>query len=396
MSNIEWLTSPEAIRFIKDHLNDDVSKLLLSPPAAFKPHIHDLVDQILSRRKAKTKLLEWFANEQLIMPPPLSLEQCSSPATAQYKQQLLKGEQLVDLTGGMGIDTLALSENFSEATYVEQNEWLCDVFKHNSRVLNRSNIQAVHSSSEEVLSTFTGKAHFFIDPARRDEHQKKVFHFENCTPNVIELLPQFRAKAELLLIKAAPLIDLTLGISQLQHVREIHVVSVKNEVKEILFLVDFQHSNLPKIVCVNLESAHSPFEFTQEGEKSASSLFGLVGKYLYDPNSSILKAGAFKSVGQTFGIKKLAANTHLYTSDLPIEHFPGRVFEVLQADCSKKDIADLIPDGKVNVITKNYPLSPDELKKKYKLKDGGESYLLACRDLEGKPKMILGKLRTSS
>lgn len=378
------------IQFINDNLFADTNQLLLNPPSEYRRHISLIVDQILSRRKAKNKLPEWYANPNLIMPPPLSLEQCSSKSTAEYKKQFLSGKHLIDLTGGMGIDSLALSENYNQTTYVEQFDWLCEVFDHNSKILGK-NLKVVNSSAEEVLKALDGKADFFIDPARRNEHKKQVFHFENCSPNLIELLPLFERKAEKVLVKAAPMIDISLGIEQLKSVSAVHVVSVKNEVKEVLFLLDYQVKNEPTITCANLETNQPEFSFKQSQEKMRSAKIAPVEKYIYDPNASILKAGAFKSIANSYELIKLGVNTHLYTSEKLIRNFPGRVFEVIKSDCTKKDIAQLIPSGKANVITKNYPMKPEELKKKFKLKDGGDWFLIGYRNDKNKAKMCVIK-----
>ncbi len=382
------LQEKQTNQFIVDNLFADTSQILLNPPAQFKEHISHIVDQIISRRKAKSKLPEWFANQNLIMPPPLSLEQCSSRSTAAYKKQFLSGNHLIDLTGGMGIDTLALSENFNQTTYVEQYDWLCDVFEFNAKQLGK-NIETINWNAEEVLAELETKAHFFIDPARRDENKKQVFHFQNCSPNLIELLPLFEQKAESVLVKAAPMIDISLGIQQLKYVTEVHVVSVKNEVKEVLFLLEFDKSKEPEITCANLETDQPKLSFLLDEEKDETVEFSTIGNYLYDPNASILKAGAFKTIARKYKLKKLAVNTHLYTSDKLIKNFPGRVFEVVNPDCSKKDISQLLSDGKANVITKNYPMKPEELKKKFKLKDGGDWFLIGYRDEKNKARLTL-------
>lgn len=393
MEKIQWIGSLEVSRFIHENLESDINKLLLNPPAEFKENINEIADQIISRRKAKTKLPDWYANQQLVMPPPLSLEQSSSIPTANYKQTLLKGTSLIDLTGGMGIDTIALAENFERTTYVEQDPWLCEIFAHNAKVLSRQHIQVECTSAEQFLESFKGKATFYIDPARRDRQQKKVFHFENCTPDVTSLLPLFIRKAHQVLIKAAPLIDLTLGIQQLQYVHDVHVVSVKNEVKEVLFLLDFQKKpTVPQIHCINLQSDQPPFEFRFSEEKKAEAHFGPPASYLYDPNSAILKGGAFKLAAVRFGLKKLAPNTHLYTSENFIPGFPGRIFEVVNSNCSKQDVSKIIPGGQANVITKNHPMKPEELKKVLKLKDGGNWYVIGYRDQQDRPLLMVGKL----
>ncbi|MFT7197954.1 MAG: hypothetical protein ACI83W_002329 [Marinoscillum sp.] len=391
MSNLEWLQLPDVSSFIHSNLHVDVKKLMLNPPNNLKANIAVIADQILARQKIKQKLPDWYANMDLIMPPPISTEQSSSLATAKYKADLLKGERLVDLTGGMGIDTLTLAANFQEVTYVEQNELLCETFKHNASILSERHIAIFNGLSEDYLKTFEGQADFFIDPARRDENQKKVFHFENCTPNVLEMLPVFRQSANAVLIKAAPMIDITLGILQLQYVKEVHVVSLKSEVKEILFLLDFQHIQPAKIIAVNLESEHSAFEFTLADEKDQAVIYGDTEQYLYDPNSSIMKAGAFKSIANRYDLKKFAPNTHLYTSQTLVENFPGRVFEVIYRNVTKKELKKILIDGKANVICKNYPIKADALKQQLGLKDGGDWFVLGFRDSKDKSQISLAK-----
>lgn len=373
--------------FVLKNEDADVARLLLSKsrPA---PELREAADQILSRRKAKDKLPTWYANTRLILPPPLSLEQASSEDTAHYKREIFNGEQLVDLTGGTGVDCLSLASGFKQTAYVEQNDWLCELFQHNRTELQKQ-ITIINASSEKYLKDFNGKASFFIDPARRDSQKKKVFRLEDCSPNVITLLPLLQEKADKVLLKAAPMIDLTQGIEQLKFVSQIHVVSVHNECKEVLFLLDFEFSGQPEIHCVDLHQGEKrTFSFTQTEEKKSTAAFADVGKYLYEPNGAIRKSGAFKLVAKRFKLKKIAPNTHLYTSNKPNPEFPGRVFKVLQTSFEKGDFEKLFPKAQANVISKNHPRTPEEIKKKFRLRDGGDRYLIAYRDQENKPRMV--------
>lgn len=299
----------------------------------------------------------------------------------------------MDLTGGMGIDTLYLSDQFKEVHHVERNHQIHEVFVHNLQALQKTNVQAHHTNAEDFLGQFDQKAYFFIDPARRSESKSRVFLFEDCSPNVIELLPLFHQKAEKVLIKAAPMIDVSLAISQLENVSEVHVVSVRNEVKEVLFLLDYQNQtdNEPMIKCINLDTDQSEFCFLTSEEKSIKSEYSEMKNYLFDPNASILKAGAFKLTGNRYQLNKIAVNTHFYTSEQFRENFPGRVFEIIEKDINKKNISKSVPNGKVNVLTKNYPQKPDEIKKKLKVKDGGELYLIGFKDHVNKPQFVLAK-----
>ncbi|MFT6868283.1 MAG: 16S rRNA G966 N2-methylase RsmD [Cyclobacteriaceae bacterium] len=386
-SRLNRLTSEASIKFVKDNENADVNQLLLGKvPNGID--IKEAADQILSRRKAKDKLPAWHACHQLVFPPPLSLEQSSSEKTAAYKKNLLQGNHLIDLTGGLGVDLITLSSQFQKTTHVEIDPWLSELFAHNAKKLSQNNIVSLNLSAEDFLSQFEGRATFFIDPARRSDDKKKVFLFQDCSPNVIELMEQFRQKGESVLIKAAPMIDITLGIKQLEHVKQVHVLSLNNECKEILFLLDFDFSGTPNIHCINLRQDQvDQFVFDSEKEKIAHVNFSDVKKYLYEPNASIRKAGAFKSIGEYYQLEKIAVNTHLYTSeDLDVD-FPGRIFEVIGL-VTKKNIKSLFPNEKANVISKNHPMTADQLKNKFGLKDGGDLFLIGFRDQNNKTSLI--------
>lgn len=387
---LEEISSRPFQYFVRENHDNDITKLIL---AGSTINIKEAADQILSRRKAKDKLPDWYAAESIVFPPPLSIEQCSSQQAAAYKKNLLSGSHLVDLTGGMGVDCLALSESFDQVTYVEQNDWLCTLFSHNQQIFTDKEIQVRNTSAEAYLDEFTGKATFFIDPARRDENQNKVFRFEDCSPDLTLLLDQLKEKADKVLIKAAPLIDLSLGINQLQHVEEVHVLSIKNEVKEVLFILDFAFHGEPVIRCRNIGEHPSAFSFKFSEEKGTRLIHGDIRKYLYDPNSAILKAGGFKSVAVHYPVQKLGTNTHLYTSKTLIRDFPGRTFEVLNPDLKKKELHEWLPEERANVFTKNYPLKPDALKKKLDLKDGGDHFVIGFRDNADRPKVVLAKSR---
>lgn len=380
------ITSPPFQSFLRENQDGDVTKLLLSKSAS---DVKEAANQIVSRRKAKDKLPDWIRAKSLVFPPPLSVEQSSSQRAAAYKSNLISGKHLVDLTGGMGVDCLALSKQFDKTTYVEQDPWLCAVFEHNQKILASKEISVLNTTAENYLANFSGKATFFIDPARRDAHNKKVFRFKDCTPDLTSMLGLLKEKSDQVLIKAAPLIDLTHGVKELEHVKAIHVLSIKNEVKEVLFKLDFGVQEEPVIHCVNLNDTNPIFSFKQSEEKETTLVCDEVKKYLYDPNSSILKAGGFKSVAVKYSLQKLSPNTHLYTSDERLDNFPGRRFHVMKSRLKKSEIKSLIPEGKVNTFVKNYPLSAEALKSQYKLTDGGDLFLIGYRDLNNKPDLLL-------
>jgi len=302
MDAIDFLQQEEVKAFIRENLSRDVSSFLLNPPKKWKTRARIIADQIISRQKSKGKLPSWYENFDLIFPPPLSIEQASSEATGRYKSSLLKGKHLVDLTGGTGIDFLWMLQGFKYATYVEQSPEIAEVFKHNIMVLKRR-AEVINTSAEDYLKTFTQKATFYLDPARRNDAKDKVFKLEDCTPNIIELQEVLRKKGEKVLIKLSPLMDLSILLQTIGHISEIHIVSVRNECKEILVLIEPNEVNSsPKFVAVNLESDDPSFSFKKEHEESAKTAMGFVDTFLYEPNASILKAGAFKLVAEAYGL----------------------------------------------------------------------------------------------
>lgn len=356
---------------------------------------HWFLQQIEGRERTADKLPTFASIPDWWYPVRLSCEQCSSELTARYKASLLsplalgegKEERLLDLTGGYGVDTYFLSEQFSHTDYVEQNEELCRIAAHNFALSQKSKVErqklsiAIHNTTAEdfLLSSPCGEAGWgliFLDPARRDSHGSKVFRIEECTPNVVELLPTLLAHSKRLLIKLSPMLDLTQAVTSLSQVNwDIHIVAIKNEVKEVLLL----SGGTGQITTINLAQKDQAFVFTREEEQHCGLDIrdGKLANYLYEPNAAILKAGAYKLVAQRFGLHKLDVNTHLYTSRQFIENFPGRVWRITEKQNLKQ----------ANVLTRNYPLTPEQLKKKLHLRDGGTAFVIGCR-VAGKPTLL--------
>jgi len=373
----EWYTE-KVKSFIKSNLYSDTNHLILNPPKEFRTDIVAISEQIISRKKAQKKFPEWFQNLDLIMPPPLSIEQASSSATADFKKKLISGENLVDLTGGMGIDSIHLSANFQESFYVEIDPKISDVFSFNSSVLNRK-IKVQNTSAEDFLKNYERKdTCFFIDPARRNAG-KKVFLIEDCEPDILQLIPALNLEENSALIKLSPMVDIKNIIKKLPFLASIYVVSLRNEVKEVLAHLKNMDEKEPKINCVNLESCHPDFAFTLSTESKSIVNYCAPKEYLFEPNNSILKAGAFKSIAKQFGLEKIAPNTHIYTSDNLVSDFPGKTFKIKNL-ASKKSIKRRVPNGYINVILRNYPGDTATFKKKWKINDGGEMYLIGFRD----------------
>ena len=356
---------------------------------------HWFLQQIEGRERTADKLPTFASIPDWWYPVRLSCEQCSSELTARYKASLLsplalgegKEERLLDLTGGYGVDTYFLSEQFIHTDYVEQNEELCRIAAHNFALSQKSKVErqklsiAIHNTTAEdfLLSSPCGEAGWgliFLDPARRDSHGSKVFRIEDCTPNVVELLPTLLAHSKRLLIKLSPMLDLTQAVTCLSQVNwDIHIVAIKNEVKEVLLL----SGGTGQITTIDLAQKDQAFVFTREEEQHCGLDIrdGKLANYLYEPNAAILKAGAYKLVAQRFGLHKLDVNTHLYTSRQFIENFPGRVWRITEKQNLKQ----------ANVLTRNYPLTPEQLKKKLHLRDGGTAFVIGCR-VAGKPTLM--------
>ena len=387
MNEIDFLKQREVVDFIFENRAVEVTQLILNPPKKYKERIKLITDQIQARQKGKEKLRSWVQNKELIFPPPLSIEQASSEATSQYKTGLMNGPLLVDLTGGAGVDCLALSHFFKHTIYVEQNPWLCQTFAHNSALLGQA-IQVKNQNAEDFIQNIPNDSSLFIDPARRDDARSRVFKLEDCSPNVLDLLPRVIDKATHVLVKLSPLLDVSHTLNLLSNVKEVHVVSVKNECKELLFLMERGFAGVPTIHAVNLQSSQAPFVFKVADEDQTIAAYHDHSRFLYEPNASILKSGAFKLIGSKYQLNKLAANTHLYSSEKLEQEFPGKAFEIMVTN-AKSHLEKY--QGKINVLTRNYPLNAVELKKKFKLKDGGDDYLIGFRNHMNEAKLVIAK-----
>lgn len=350
-----------------------------------------IADQWKARQKIKFKLPSWYAQEKLILPPPLSVEQASSEITANYKAKVFVAnfgnEHCIDLTGGMGLDSWAFSKLIQSVIYIEQSENLAKIAKYNFEVLGQKRIEVINENSEVYIkSNNQSKAHFYLDPHRRDSEKNKVFKIEDCEPNLLTIKDNLKNY----MVKFSPMLDIKLALEQLQTIIEVHVVSVENEVKELLFISKNEVTET-MIVCTNFLSDKSVqnFEFDYETEENINITYSLPSSYIYEPNASIMKAGAFKSIAQQLNVSKLAPNSHLYTSENLVNSFPGRSFWC-EAVCKfdKKEILAKLPSNKANISTRNFPMKPEEIKKKLGLHDGGEYYLFATESFE-KQKIVL-------
>ena len=427
--------------FINVHLNDDVNKLALSkfPDDIDKQFV---IRQIQARQLLKKKLPSWSENDELLFPKRLSLEQCSSELTAKYKSAKVRentrkdisesscefeGEMsakvrettrkdisanscnfvdrriLVDLTGGMGVDTSFLSDNFDETIYVESQAELCELAEHNFKVLKK-NIKVVNAKAEDFLTQCGEVDCIYLDPARRDEYGRKMVSLHDCSPDVAELQDLLFEKTNTVIVKLSPMLDIDIIKKELKNIKEIHVVAVKNECKELLVICQQTTDNSQQTSCNNLLSAvdlreNWRFNFSEEEEQNANVSFAdEIGKYLYEPGVACMKAAPFKLLSQRFNIKKLHRNSHLYTSDELVADFPGRTFEVINVvpfdKKAKKILSQQTTDNgqqslsKVSIAVRNFPLSAEELRKHLGFKDGDDFYIFGTT-MKGEKKMLI-------
>lgn len=373
--------------FIKEHLTKDLNETALHSASVFKDTVHRtfILDQIRGRQKMKTKVPSWFENDDILYPGKLSLEQSSSETTARYKTTLVSGDTFADLTGGLGIDTSFLSTHFREALYVERQEELCRIARHNFSVLKKGNIQVLNEDAVVALTNISHVDCIFIDPARRSQEGRKLMLIQDCEPDILTLQNDLLEKSNMVLIKLSPMLDIKSALRSLNNVSQVHVISVNNECKELLFLLKKEESGEPLITCLNFTAGDKigkdSFYYNEEKDLQIN-YTDMLGDYLYEPNASILKAGFYKGVSSRYNVYKLHPDSHLYTSDNLIPDFPGRTFKVIAADNKLPHLK------KANLTVRNYPLKVDDLRKKLKLKDGGEVYLFATTLASGKHVLV--------
>lgn len=368
----------EFIDFVNAHKDEDTARLLLS--AARYPSIDmpAAVQQIEGLRTAREKWPGLLACEEFIYPPRLNREQSSSENTARYKVSVISpftshpsSFTVADLTGGMGIDTLAFAKVAQHVDYVERDPQLCELMEHNLRALGVYNVTVHCADSMEWLTAAGRYDLLFVDPARRAAYGRKVAAFEDCMPNILEYAEMLRMHCRLLMVKASPMIDIDLGCRQLGNVNEVHVVGVKGECKEVLFVCG-EPQGEPRITCGEVS-------FTRSEEAATEARYvKTMGRYLYEPDAMMMKGGPFKIIAVRYGIEQLGHNTHLYTSEKRLDGFPGRVFEVLQElKLGRKEVAAIIPDGKAHVVTRNYPMEAAALQRQLGLREGGDIFVVA-------------------
>ena len=382
---IPQLLQPAVQQFIKTHESSDVQSLSLQFDSVNGIPFARIAEQIAGRQKARLKLPEYFAADRILYPPAVNLQQCSSENTARFKADLLtpgglpEYQSCADLTGGFGVDSFYLGRIFRHLHFVEPDGQLLRLARHNHECLGNHNISYYNTDADSFLANTD--RHFdliYLDPSRRPGSTGKVIELTSYAPDVRTVIPSIVNHSRHFLLKASPMLDIQRGLQVLPQVKRVIVVAVNNEVRELLFFCDREHSGEPLLEAVDLmKEMTSAFSFYRAEEQISTVEHADPLRYLYEPNASLLKAGAFKIIALRFGLYKLHRNTHLYTSDEFVEDFPGRVFEVRAiAGRMSPELGRYFPDGRANVIIRNYPLSADQLRAKAGLRDGGDNYLI--------------------
>ena len=385
------LLSPEVRQYILEHRNDDPYDLALRPGKVAGLPVPVIAGQIRAWQKAAVKIPSWARNDRIIWPPLLSMEQCSSEHTARYKAGRICGSRLVDLTGGTGVDAYFLSASFDHTVYVERDPSLCDIARHNYGVLN-ARIEVVNEDAGNYAGSLSTPVDvFYLDPARRDpESRQRFFRIEDFRPNPVQLVPELMRKAEQILIKFSPMADLAVLSQYFPNIKTIEVLSVRNEVREVLCYLGGA-GNEPLIRAVDLvaEGKAVVLEFRPSDETASHCELSDPRAYLYEPSRAVLKAGAFRLLCSRFPLSKLHRNTHLYTTDTLFGGFPGRVFAVINVLKPKREaVLSAIPSGQANIIARNFGEDPDLIRKRLGIREGGEEYLFAARLAGGRPVLI--------
>ena len=402
-------------KFICEHADEDVRKVALQGTKGPEVDLQMALQQIAGRQTARKKLPSWATREGIVYPPHLNMEQCSSEQTARYKAKIVNSKwsnrkSFVDLTGGFGIDFYWMSQGFHERCYVEQNETLCEIAENNFRVLGLS-CSVCYGSAATYLSQMPHANLIYMDPARRNEHGGRTYGIGDCTPNVLELMPQLLEKADCVMLKLSPMLDWRKAVDDIEQqkasVNEVHIISVDNECKELVLVLSKEPTDSLRLVCVNGDSI---FEFVPKVGLNCSlpgnelfprwdysSDYDLSDSplYLYEPNASIMKAGCFAEVEERFKVQQIAVNSHLFLSPVEIGGFPGRKFQILaissmnKQEIKKKFSENLVPMESANIAVRNFPMSVDQLRKKLKLKDGGDTYIFATTWASGEHKLLI-------
>ncbi len=386
-------------QFIEKHLQADIHQISLQAKRYPDVDIPLAIRQIAGRQKIKMKVPSFYTNTEILYPKTLSIEQSSSEQTAQYKANLIDGQTFIDLTGGFGIDFYYLSKKFKHGIYVERDEELCEIANHNFKLLDIPYFEVHHAHAEDFIQQTSSADWIYIDPHRRNKAGKKTVLIADCEPNLIILKEELFKHSSKLMIKLSPMLDIHQAVNDLPETKEVHIIAVDNECKEVLLILNNsdEAKNLPiqiKTININSKGENQVFEYQLDKEKEVIIDFtDETDRYLYEPNAAIMKAGAFKTIASQFNLLKFHPNTHLYTHNQYFQDFPGRIFQIEEVYGNSKQELQIIQKKypKANISTRNYPLSAEALHKKAKISTGGETYIFALKTLSEKYKILICK-----
>lgn len=390
------ILEPEAQAFIRQMTQADVTRLALRANPFPQLEYRDVLQQIESRQKCKTKLPVWYDTPGIYYPPKISVEQSSSEGTASYKSRLVAGSLLCDLTAGMGVDSHAFSKSVANVHSFELNPERAQIAAHNFKCLGAENIRIDSGEGwQGVLNQSLKPDWIYVDPSRRSNVKGKVFLLADCEPNVSELLPDYLERAPRIMIKTSPLLDISAGLSGLKHVAQIHIVALQGEVKELLWVINRGFEGEPEIIAVNLEkSRETVFSFVRDSDVKVQ--FHAPERFLYEPNAAVMKSGGFAHVGAQFDLAKLHLHSHLYTSSDLKKEFPGRIFNIEAVlPYEKQTMIQRLRGTKANVSVRNFPEDVAFIRKKWKISDGGNTYAFFTTDLnEAKIVLLCSKIES--
>lgn len=392
MSDAPVITD-ETMAFARTHRGEDVRELALRAKPGEGVDLTAALEQIAGWNTARGKLPTWAACEEIWWPPHISMEQCSSEATARYKAavaaRVVDGSvpaTLVDLTGGLGVDCSFMARDFAHAVYVERQSHLCALARHNFASLGLDHIEVIEADATDYLAAMGPVDLIYLDPARRDAHGARTYAVSDCTPDALPLLPTLLGKAPHVMIKLSPMLDWHRAAIDFDgHVAEVHIVSVANECKELLLTLDCESHETPTLFCVNDGNIFRVDASTGTSVPTDNASVGR-WRYLWEPNASVMKAGCFDALVSRFDVRPIAPNSHLFVSETLVEDFPGHSFAIEAiATMNKRELKSLTADlTHANITTRNFPLSVADLRKRLKLKDGGEVTLFATTDANGR------------
>lgn len=376
--------------FIKSNADAELVKLALQKNPFPDVEWRLIIEQVACLQKAKDKLPTWFNTDDIIYPSKISIEQTSSEKTALYKSTLISGKTIIDLTGGFGVDDYYFSKHFESVVHCEMNEELSKIVAHNYQQLNVQLCEFYSGDSATILKQLNRKFDWiYIDPSRRNDSKGKVFMLKDCLPNVVDLMDLYFKYSNNILIKTAPILDITAGLNELKNVKKIHIVAVDNEVKELLWEISKDYNGGIEIATVNFKKEqpeHFQFVLT---EKPTNINYSLPKTYLYEPNAAIMKSGGFNEVGLQFHLEKLHPHSQLYTA-YDIKDFPGRIFKIEHAfPYQKSEMKTFLEGKKANITTRNFPDAVDVIRKKWKITTGGNLYCFFTTDMNNRKIVLL-------